>query len=246
MILRKFLSQRTVMPYSATPPKPAMARSSSGSCSSEMSLIGSKGDSVAERIDARNRGIERLDLQAVDADHGVAVVHQVVRDGEARGPQADDQNSFSGRRSWVRAPQVERIPAREQRIDLEAPRQLEHVLQRARLGLRDVDRLLLLVDAGLHAVVADAVAGGRRHRVVDRDDAERGERLAARLHHLELGDLLLERAAGERHAEHGLLERPRRAPSPSGPSSRSPCPARGTRCSSWPRRARRRGRCRGR
>ena len=28
---RKFLSQRTVMPYSATPPKPAMARSSSAS-----------------------------------------------------------------------------------------------------------------------------------------------------------------------------------------------------------------------
>ena len=33
IIFRKFLSQRTVMPYSATPPKPAITRSSSGSIS---------------------------------------------------------------------------------------------------------------------------------------------------------------------------------------------------------------------
>ena len=42
-ILRKFLSQRTVMPYSATPPKPAMTRSSSGSRSSSTSRIGRNG-----------------------------------------------------------------------------------------------------------------------------------------------------------------------------------------------------------
>ena len=62
----------------------------------------------------------------------------------------------------IRRAQVERIPAREQAVDFESPRQLEHVLQRARLGLRNVDRLLLLVDARLHAVVADAVTGRRR------------------------------------------------------------------------------------
>ncbi len=40
MSFRKFLSQRTVMPYSATPPKPAIARSSRDSLSSSMSRIG--------------------------------------------------------------------------------------------------------------------------------------------------------------------------------------------------------------
>ena len=39
---RKFLSHRTVMPYSATPPKPAMVRASSDSCSEPISCIGSK------------------------------------------------------------------------------------------------------------------------------------------------------------------------------------------------------------
>jgi hypothetical protein len=135
-----------------------------------------------------------------------AIVHQVVRHGEPRGAEADHQHSFSRRRFRIGTPQVEGVPAREQRVDLESPRQLEHVLQGSRLGLRDVDRVLLLVDAGLHAVVADAVAGGGGHRIVDRDDAERGERLAARLDHLELRDLLLERTAGKRHAEHRLAK----------------------------------------
>ena len=42
-ILRKFLSQRTVMPYSATPPKPAITRSSSGSRSDSTSRMGWNG-----------------------------------------------------------------------------------------------------------------------------------------------------------------------------------------------------------
>ena len=121
----------------------------------------------------------------------------------------------------IRRAQVERIPAREQAVDLEAPRQLEHVLQRARLGLRDVDRLLLLVDARLHAVVADAVPGRRAQRVVDHDDRERADRVAFGLRLVELGDLLVERAAGERHAERALLER-RFARGPVAPFSRRP------------------------
>ena len=39
---RKFLSQRTVMPYSATPPKPAITRASSGSISARTSRTGAK------------------------------------------------------------------------------------------------------------------------------------------------------------------------------------------------------------
>ncbi len=72
----------------------------------------------------------------------------------------------------------------------------------------DVHRLLLLEDARLHAVVADAMARPGTHRVVDRDDAQRGDELAHLPHRVHLADLLLERAAGESHAERVLLQRP--------------------------------------
>src|SRR5437773_1690628 len=227
MILRKFLSQRTVMPYSATPPKPAITRRSRSSRNCLISLMGWKGTRLPSGstpdAEGSSGSIFRPSMAttvvslahhlmndghtvAVDGDHGVAVVHQVVRQRESGRAEPDNKDSFPGCRFWIRATNVEGVPAREQRVDLEAPRQFENVLQRARLGLRDVDRLLLLVDAGLHAVVADAVPGGGQHRVVDGDDAERGERLAARLHHMKLGDLLLERAARQRDAEHGLAE----------------------------------------
>src|SRR5919204_2481036 len=130
----------------------------------------------------------------------------MVRERESRRAEAHDEHAAPRGRFGVGAAYIERIPARKERIDLEAPRQLEHVLQRSRLGLRDVYRFLLLVDAGFHAVVADAMAGGGHHRVVERDDAERRQRLAARLHHVELGDLLFQWATGERHAEHRISE----------------------------------------
>ena len=64
-----------------------------------MSLIGRERHAVA-RADRRPEidGVERLDLQAVDADHGVAVVHQVVRQREARRPEADDEDALAGGR----------------------------------------------------------------------------------------------------------------------------------------------------
>ncbi len=43
MTLRKFLSQRTVMPYSATPPKPAITRSDRFSRISSMLLMARNG-----------------------------------------------------------------------------------------------------------------------------------------------------------------------------------------------------------
>ena len=43
-----------------------------------------------------------------------------------------------------RAADVERIPAREQGINFETPRQRQHILQHGGFGLRNVDRLLLL------------------------------------------------------------------------------------------------------
>jgi hypothetical protein len=150
---------------------------------------------------------QRLDLQPVDADHRMAVVHQVMCEVEACGPEADHQHGAPRRGTRDRPAQIERIPARQQRVDLEAPGQRQHVLQGAGLDLRDVDRFLLLVNAGLHAVVADAVAGGRQQRIVDRGHRQRADGEALALQQVHLRDLLFERTAGERHAERRLLER---------------------------------------
>src|SRR6185436_8351289 len=148
----------------------------------------------------------RLQLQAIDPRHGVTVVHQVMGKREAGGPEPDHQHLASRIRARQRTAQVQRVPASEQRVDFETPGQFEHVLEGARLRLRNVDGRLLLVDAGLHAVVADTMAGRRHHRVVHADDRQRGNRLAARLDQMEFGNLLLKRAAGERDAELRLAE----------------------------------------
>jgi hypothetical protein len=160
-----------------------------------------EGHALAVRADARDRGRQRLDLQAVDADDRVPVVQQMVREREAGRPHADDEHAPAGRCGGNVAAKVQRIPPREQAVDLEAPGQLEHVLQEARLRLRDVDRVGLLVDARLHAIVADPVSRARDHRVVDADHRERADRHAFRAQLVEFRDALLERAAGEHDAE---------------------------------------------
>ena len=66
------------------------------------------------------------------------------------------------------------------------------------------DRFLLLVDAGLHAVVADPVTGAREHRVVDRDDGQRADGVAALARGVHLRDLLVQRAARQLDAERVL------------------------------------------
>ena len=158
-----------------------------------------------------------------------------MRQRVAGRPEADDEDVLAVVGQRVRAPDVERIPARQQAVDLDAPRQREHVGEHAGLDLRDVDRLLLLVDAGLHAVVADAVAGARAHRVVDDDERQRADRIAGLAQRVHLGDLLVERAAVERDAER-VDRRPCR-PCRAAPSSTSPCRARGTARSSGSRSA---------
>src|SRR5438105_12236380 len=105
----------------------------------------------------------------------------------------------------MRALHAQRVPAGEQAPDLVAPREPERVDEDAGLDLRDVDRLLLLVDAGLHAVVADAVAGARRHRVVDAHQRQRGDRVAFARLEVHLADALFEWAAGERDPQWVLL-----------------------------------------
>ena len=47
------------------------------------------------------------------------------------------------------------------------------VLQRARFDLRDIDWGLFLVDAALHAIIANTVACASTHWVINGDDSER-------------------------------------------------------------------------
>ena len=149
---------------------------------------------------------QRLDLQAVDGHNAEAFVRQVVRERVARRPEADDENVLAVVRQRHRTADVQRIPHREQRVDLEAPRQVEDVGHDARLDLRDVDRVLLLKNARAHAVVADAVARAGAHGVVDHHDRQRGDGLAAAAQHVHLADLLVERAPFQRNAQRVRLE----------------------------------------
>ncbi len=101
-------------------------------------------------------------------------------------PEADDHYIFAVVRQRIRTFCVERIPAGQQAVDLKPVRQLEHVGERRGLSHRDVDGLLLLKDAALHTVVADAVARAGTHRVVDGDDRERADRIALFFEHVHL------------------------------------------------------------
>ena len=130
-------------------------------------------DAPASERDAGNLRGQWLDLQPVDRGDEMPVVDQMVRQVEPGGTEPDHQHLVARWRPGQGAAQVERVPPGEEAVDFEAPRQAQYVLQGAGLDLRDVDRVLPLVDAGFHAVVADAVPGGGAERVVDRDDGER-------------------------------------------------------------------------
>ena len=122
-IFRKFLSQRTVMPYSATPPKPAMTRSSS--LSTRACDIADRAERVAAAVGhhAGDLGRQRLDLEPVDRGDEMAVVDQVVREGEAGRTKPDDEHLIAARRLRQRPPDIERVPPGQQRVDLEPPGQ---------------------------------------------------------------------------------------------------------------------------
>ena len=161
---------------------------------------------VAQHIHARRLFRQRLDLQAVNANHGMAVVHQVVRQREARRSKPNHQNFVTAGRKRYRPREIQRIPARQQTVNLEAPRQLQNIFQRARFDLRNIDGVLLLKNAGLHAIVADAMPGAGRHRIVDGDDRQRAHAVAALLDDVHLGNLFVQRTARQRDSENGLLE----------------------------------------
>ena len=201
--LRKFLSQRTVMPYSATPPKPAMMRSSSDSNRDSDIMDRLEGHARARRHPRRTSatGSGSIFSPSMPTTLWPSFIRWCATVNPA-GPMPGDQHAAAAgalrATAGVRSSGFQRV---SRRVDLESPGQLQHVFQRARLRLRDVDRLLLLVDAGFHAVVADAVPGRRDHRVVDADHRQRADGDAFGLELLEFGNALFQRTAGERHAE---------------------------------------------
>ena len=106
MILRKFLFQRTVMPYSATPPNPAIA-----ALVEPLVEVGDVADrrerhALAAASDAGDLRRQRLDLQPVDRGDEMAVVHQVMRQVEPGRPEADDQHLVARLRLRQRPAQV--------------------------------------------------------------------------------------------------------------------------------------------
>ena len=99
MTFRKFLFQRTVMPYSATPPKPRHDALVEPLVDFRDVVDRAGRGRVAMRVHARDIGGQRLDLEAVDRDDGVAVVHQMMREREARRAEADHENLLARRRA---------------------------------------------------------------------------------------------------------------------------------------------------
>jgi hypothetical protein len=144
-----------------------------------------------------SRGVGSLADLAVDGRHRVALLQEVVGQGIAGRAEAHHEHLVAALRPGQRAGEVEGLPAREQAVDLEAPGEVEHVLERPGLRLGDVDRVavLVLVHAGHHAVVADAVAGAGAHGVVHGDHRERADDAALGLQLLELADALFQGAA---------------------------------------------------
>ena len=148
---------------------------------------------------------QRLDAQAVDADHAEALVQQVVRQRVARRPHAHHQDVLAVVSQRIGPTEIQRVPSRQERVNLEAKRQTQHVRQDARLDLRNVDRRLLLVDARLHAVVADAMARAGAERVVHHDHGQRTQAVPFALQKVSFGNLLVERTARQLDAERVFL-----------------------------------------
>ena len=130
----------------------------------------------------------------------------MVSKSNASGAEPDDQHLVAGVRLGHGAIEVQRIPARQQAVDLEAPWKVQNIFKRSCFNLRNVDRLLFLKDAGLHAVIADAVAGAGSHWIINDDNGQRAHRIAVLLDGVHLRDFLFEGAAVQSHSKGALLE----------------------------------------
>ena len=142
-----------------------------------------------------------FDLEGVDADHRETFVQEIVRQGIARRSHAHHQHFFAVVRKCHRAFYVQRIPARQQEIHLEAEGHVQHIGQHIGFHLWNIHRRHLLIDAALHTVVADAMPGARAQRIVDHDERKGADIVAIAFQHMRFGDLFLQRATDERHPQ---------------------------------------------
>jgi hypothetical protein len=95
MSFRKFLSQRTVMPYSATPPKPAIMRASRSFVERRDIADRREGHALARHVDAGSAGAAaRSSVRRCRPPCGRR--SSGVRQREAGRPQADDQHALAG------------------------------------------------------------------------------------------------------------------------------------------------------
>ena len=122
-------------------------------------------------------------------------------------PHAHHQHLAPGRRFRHRTVQVQRIPARQQTINLKSPRQRQHVLQGTGLGLRNINRLLLLIDAGFHAIVADPVTGTGAHRIIQGNHGQTAHGDTLRFEFMKLRNAFFQRTTRQQCTQFAALER---------------------------------------
>jgi len=134
--------------------------------------------SFAFGVNAADIACQGLDLEPFEGKDVMAFVLKVMGEGVSGRAETDDEDFVTRCRLRQRSREVHRVPARQQRVDLETPRKVENVLEHASLDLRNIDGFLLLIDAGLHAIIADPVAGSGAHGIVDDNNGEGGKGMA--------------------------------------------------------------------
>ena len=156
-------------------------------------MDGFKGDARAVLRNSSQMRRQRLNLETIHRHHIVSVIHQVVCQRVARRTQSHHQNLITTGDTRNRTSIIERIPTSQQRINLKTPRQRQHILENARFHLRNIHRILFLINARLHAVIANAMPRSRQHGIINTRNRQcpDGQRILFCLMHL--GYFLLKR-----------------------------------------------------
>ena len=106
----------------------------------------------------------------------MAVLHQMMGQSETRRTETRNEHFVSGWRARQWSLEIQRIPSCQERVDLEPPRQFEHIAKSPRFGARNIDRRLLLKDTRLGTVIANTMTRCRAKRVLNHDQRERRHR----------------------------------------------------------------------
>ena len=170
-------------------------------------MDGFKGDARAiMRNPAQMRG-QRFNLETIHRHHIVSVIHQMVCQRVTRRTQSHHQNLITTGTARHRTSIIERIPPSQQRINLKAPRQRQHILENTRFHLRNIHRILFLINARLHAVIANAMPRSRQHGIINTRNRQcpNGQRILFCLVHL--GYFLLKRTPRQLFAKNILMKK---------------------------------------